>query len=64
MHCDVCGGRLLKGIALNSATRDGTLGAYCPANHSNLAFIPVAKCEDCGRSLDEREFNEKSLTTP
>jgi hypothetical protein len=55
---------LLKGIALNSATRDGTLGAYCPANHSNLAFIPVAKCEDCGRSLDEREFNEKSLTTP
>ena len=64
MRCDVCGGRLRKGIALNSAKRDDTLGGYFPANHDNLGFIPVAKCEDCGRSLDEQEFNEKSLTTP
>ena len=55
---------MLKGIALNSAKPDHALGSYCPANHSTLAFTSVAKCQDCGRSLNEREFNEKRLTTP
>lgn len=59
MKCDQCGGAMLAGIALNAARTDEQArslgGPVMPANATNLGFIPVLKCIDCGRSLNEEE---------
>lgn len=59
MKCDICGGNMVLGIALNCAISDehslALGGPTLPANADNLGFIPVMKCVDCGRSLNEKE---------
>lgn len=61
MKCDVCGGNMEVGIALNSSTRENVLsGPVAMANADNIGFIPVMKCEDCGRSLNEEELRSHS----
>ncbi len=58
MKCDVCGGNMEVGIALNSSKHEGALcGPNAYANADTIGFIPVMKCEDCGRSLDEYELS-------
>ncbi len=59
MKCDRCSGDMREGIALNSSVEENTLGMYCPANSKTIGFIPVMKCQECGRSLNEREIRNR-----
>lgn len=63
MECDVCGATMKIGLALNSAMNENALYIAGPpvANHETIGFIEVAKCPECGRSLNEYELRDRGI---